>query len=203
MRAGCRRLARLRTVSTPARVVAVGSRRLTPVLATVGDLVDDIVVRLGGPINVASDTEAVIERRRGGSAANVAAVAARISGRSRFLGQVGDDARGAALLAELAAEGVDVSMVAASAGALDRSSFWSTRAASARSSPIPAIGTRSRRSAAGVARRRRRPARPALLAGRRRDRDDVATLVELGARAGDRGVDRSVVGGGDRGDRRR
>ena len=79
-------------------------------LATVGDLVDDIVVRLGGPINVASDTEAVIERRRGGSAANLAAVAARISGRSRFLGQVGDDGRGAALLSELEAEGVDVSM---------------------------------------------------------------------------------------------
>ena len=78
-------------------------------LATVGDLVDDIVVRLGGPINVASDTEAVIERRRGGSAANVAAVAARISGRSRFLGQVGDDGRGATLLTELEAEGVDVS----------------------------------------------------------------------------------------------
>jgi sugar/nucleoside kinase (ribokinase family) len=87
---------------------------LTPVLATVGDLVDDIVVRLGGPINVASDTQAVIERRRGGSAANVAAVAARISGHSRFLGQVGDDTRGAALLNELAAEGVDVSVVRAS-----------------------------------------------------------------------------------------
>jgi sugar/nucleoside kinase (ribokinase family) len=80
------------------------------VLATVGDLVDDIVVRLGGPINVASDTDAVIERRRGGSAANVAAVAARISGRCRFLGQVGDDGRGAALLSELEAEGADVSM---------------------------------------------------------------------------------------------
>ena len=80
-------------------------------LATVGDLVDDIVVRLGGPINVASDTDAVIERRRGGSAANVAVVAARISGSSRFLGQVGDDPAGSALLEELAAEGVDVSDV--------------------------------------------------------------------------------------------
>jgi sugar/nucleoside kinase (ribokinase family) len=81
------------------------------VLATVGDLVDDIVVRLGGPINVASDTEAVIQRRRGGSAANVAAVAARISGRSRFLGQVGDDPRGAQLLHDLGSEGVDVMAV--------------------------------------------------------------------------------------------
>ena len=82
-------------------------------LATVGDLVDDIVVRLGGRVHVASDTDAVIERRRGGSAANVAAVSARISGRSRFLGQVGDDARGAALVKELAEEGVDVSVVRA------------------------------------------------------------------------------------------
>lgn len=84
---------------------------MTPVLATVGDLVDDIVVRPAGPIQLASDTDAVIERRRGGSAANVAAVAARISGRSRFLGQVGDDALGDRLLAELADDGVDVGSV--------------------------------------------------------------------------------------------
>jgi sugar/nucleoside kinase (ribokinase family) len=81
------------------------------VLASVGDLVDDIVVRLGGPIVVASDTEAVIDRRRGGSAANVAAAAARISGSSRFLGQVGTDSRGRVLVDELATEGVDVSAV--------------------------------------------------------------------------------------------
>lgn len=76
-----------------------------------GDLVDDIVVQVGGPIRLASDTDAVIERRRGGSAANVAAVAARISGRSRFLGQVGGDGRGAMLVGELASDGVDVSDV--------------------------------------------------------------------------------------------
>ena len=80
-------------------------------LATVGDLVEDVVVRLGGPIHVASDTGAVIERRRGGSAANVAAVAARISGAARFLGQVGDDALGDRLLAQLGDEGVDVDAV--------------------------------------------------------------------------------------------
>ena len=84
---------------------------MTEVLATVGDLVDDIVVHLGGPVNVATDTDAVIERRRGGSAANVAVAAARITGSSRFLGQVGDDPAGLALLEELAAEGVDVSDV--------------------------------------------------------------------------------------------
>ena len=80
-------------------------------LGTVGDLVEDVVVRLSGPIHLAADTDAVIERRRGGSAANVAAVAARISGSARFLGQVGDDGLGDRLLAELADEGVDVDAV--------------------------------------------------------------------------------------------
>ena len=39
-------------------------------LATLGDLVDDIVVHFGGPINVATDTPAIVSRRRGGSAAS-------------------------------------------------------------------------------------------------------------------------------------
>lgn len=80
------------------------------VLAALGDLVDDIVVHVG-PINMASDTDATIGRRRGGSAANVAASSARIAGTARFLGQVGQDAIGAALLAELEVEGVDVGCV--------------------------------------------------------------------------------------------
>lgn len=81
-------------------------------LACVGDLVEDVVVRLGGPIDVATDTPARIVRRRGGSAANTAAVAVRLGAQARFLGQVGDDAIGTALLAELATvDGVDVTNV--------------------------------------------------------------------------------------------
>ncbi len=80
-------------------------------LAALGEVVDDIVVRVAGPIRHATDTPAAITRRRGGSAANVAAVAARIAGRSRFVGQVGDDATAGLVLAELAAGGVDVSFV--------------------------------------------------------------------------------------------
>lgn len=76
-------------------------------LACLGDLVEDVIVRLAGPINVASDTHAHVSRRRGGSAANVAARAASLGQPVRFLGQVGTDAIGTALLAELAAEGVD------------------------------------------------------------------------------------------------
>lgn len=80
-------------------------------LATLGDLVEDVVVRLGGPIRPATDTPARVSRRRGGSAANVAAVAARRGAPVRFLGQVGDDAIGRALVGELAALGVDTSCV--------------------------------------------------------------------------------------------
>ncbi len=77
-------------------------------LGTVGDLVEDIVVRLGGPINIASDTTAVVLRRRGGSAANVAASVARAGGAARFIGQVGADANGDLLIDALRREGVDV-----------------------------------------------------------------------------------------------
>lgn len=77
-------------------------------MAVLGDLVEDIVVRPNGPINTASDTASHITRRRGGSAANVAASAAALGTRTRFLGQVGDDTIGAALLAELDSAGVDV-----------------------------------------------------------------------------------------------
>ncbi len=76
-------------------------------IGSLGDLVEDIAVRLGGPVNLASDTDAVIRRRRGGSAANTAVAVCRAGGRARFIGQVGDDAIGTALVAELAATGVE------------------------------------------------------------------------------------------------
>ena len=79
-------------------------------LATLGDLVEDVIVRLDGPVNVASDTPATISHRRGGSAANTAVAAAREGAAARFLGQVGTDAIGGALLDEMAELGVDVSM---------------------------------------------------------------------------------------------
>jgi len=78
------------------------------VIGTIGDLVEDIAVRLGGPVNVATDTPARIERRRGGSAANMAVSVARHGKPARFIGQVGDDAVGVAMVDALGAEGVDV-----------------------------------------------------------------------------------------------
>ncbi|PIE32209.1 MAG: hypothetical protein CSA55_03820 [Ilumatobacter coccineus] len=71
----------------------------------------DIVVRLGGPIQFATDTPSVIERRRGGSASNTA-VAVTLAGRkSRFLGQVGDDTAGRGLIDEMERAGVEVSSI--------------------------------------------------------------------------------------------
>jgi sugar/nucleoside kinase (ribokinase family) len=81
------------------------------VFATLGDLVEDVVVRVDDPVNVASDTNARIVRRRGGSAANVAAAATVLGYAARFLGQVGDDPIGGALVAELTASGVDTTFV--------------------------------------------------------------------------------------------
>ncbi|HSL74342.1 MAG TPA: PfkB family carbohydrate kinase [Ilumatobacteraceae bacterium] len=78
-------------------------------LATLGDLVEDVIVRLDGPVNIASDTPASISRRRGGSAANTAVAAAHGGHPARFLGQVGTDAIGGALLDEMARAGVDTS----------------------------------------------------------------------------------------------
>ncbi|MFT4135542.1 carbohydrate kinase family protein [Microbacterium sp.] len=76
-------------------------------LAVVGDLIEDIVVWSDGPLRRGTDNPARIFRVRGGSAANVAAFAARRHP-SRFIGCVGDDAAGRWLVEQLRAEGVDV-----------------------------------------------------------------------------------------------
>ena len=57
-------------------------------------------------IATGADTDVVIVRRRGGSAANVAVAAARLGCEVRFFGRVGTDAIGAALISELEASGV-------------------------------------------------------------------------------------------------
>jgi sugar/nucleoside kinase (ribokinase family) len=78
------------------------------VLVTIGDLVEDVIVLVRGPINVASDTPVEITHRRGGSAANMASTTARLGHRVRFVGQVGDDDSGRVLARQLSADGVDV-----------------------------------------------------------------------------------------------
>ncbi len=76
-------------------------------LCVIGDLVEDVVVHLTAPPAVGTDTPARIERTRGGSAANVAAAAAAAGCSTRFVGRVGHDRVGEALVGELAAGGVD------------------------------------------------------------------------------------------------
>lgn len=85
-------------------------------LGVVGDLVEDVVVwfhgthRYGtdgyGSDSYGTDTSAVIHRCRGGSAANVAALSAPLVA-TRFIGCVGADRVGDALVADLIGRGVE------------------------------------------------------------------------------------------------
>lgn len=76
-------------------------------LCCIGDLVEDVVVWLSSEVATGTDTAAPIRRRRGGSAANVAVGAASAGMDVRFIGRVGSDAIGAALIEELRSCGVD------------------------------------------------------------------------------------------------
>lgn len=77
-------------------------------LGVVGDLVEDIVIWSQCEFRPATDNPSRITRTRGGSAANVAALAAGLGTPSRFIGRVGDDAAGRELVDALTASGVDV-----------------------------------------------------------------------------------------------
>ncbi len=79
-------------------------------LAAIGDLVEDVVVHLQADPRKGTDTPATIVRRRGGSAANVAALAAASGIPSRFIGQVGDDPLGHRLADDLRANGADTAI---------------------------------------------------------------------------------------------
>jgi len=81
------------------------------VLCTIGDLVEDVVVWLNTELNIGSDTESVIRRTRGGSAANVSMFAALTGTPSRFIGQVGHDRLGSQLCEVLRDSGVDVQVI--------------------------------------------------------------------------------------------
>lgn len=80
-----------------------------PVLV-VGDVVSDVVVLLSGDLAPGSDTPAQITITGGGSAANTAVWLARLGVPVTAVAVVGDDPAGQARLAELAAEGVRLSV---------------------------------------------------------------------------------------------
>lgn len=77
-------------------------------VCALGDLTLDVVVRLGGPIAVAGDTDAEIMLAPGGQAANVAAWSASLGGSARFIGRTGDDEAGSMARRGLRERGVDV-----------------------------------------------------------------------------------------------
>lgn len=94
------RLAPASPPSTPAALTVVGS--INRDLTAVGQRLPAPGETVGG---------AVLHRQTGGKGANQAAAAARLAGRSRFIGAVGPDADAQAMLAELTAAGVDTSLV--------------------------------------------------------------------------------------------
>lgn len=82
-----------------------------PQLLCIGDLNLDVAITVPNSLVIGSDNEGTIETFGGGSAANVAAWAARGGVPTRFVGVVGDDVSGDFLIGELAKHGVDVMAV--------------------------------------------------------------------------------------------
>lgn len=73
-----------------------------------GDLVLDVIVRLGQPLAPGGDASSRIVLRPGGQAANVAAWIAALGGKARFLGKRGDDDAGRLAAERVAAYGVEL-----------------------------------------------------------------------------------------------
>ena len=85
-------------------------------ICALGDLLLDVVVRLGGPIAPDTDTYGRTRVGAGGQAANVAAWVAALGGRARFVGKRARDPAGRVLVQELARLGVEVAGPEAEAG---------------------------------------------------------------------------------------
>ena len=80
-------------------------------LLTIGDLVEELVVEFPDGMRRGHVAEVRTLRVRGGSAANVAAITCERGGSARFVGQVGADALGGSLVADLQRRGVDTRVV--------------------------------------------------------------------------------------------
>ncbi|HAB58175.1 MAG TPA: hypothetical protein DCE75_09005, partial [Acidimicrobiaceae bacterium] len=77
-------------------------------LLAIGDLLEEILIRLSSAPVRGVDSSVRSARVRGGSAANVAAIDAETGGTPRLVGQVGDDALGHVLVDDLRSRRVDV-----------------------------------------------------------------------------------------------
>jgi ribokinase len=77
-------------------------------IATLGDLLLDVIVRLEEPLAPGDDVRAQTRTGAGGQAANVAAWAASLGAEARCIAKRGDDAAGGLVAAELGARGVEL-----------------------------------------------------------------------------------------------
>jgi sugar/nucleoside kinase (ribokinase family) len=76
-------------------------------LVCIGDLVEDVVVWSDGRVRFGTDNPARVQRTRGGAASNVAVFASSLGTAVRFVGRVGADAVGEALVRDLTQAGVE------------------------------------------------------------------------------------------------
>jgi sugar/nucleoside kinase (ribokinase family) len=77
-------------------------------VATLGDALLDVIVRLDEPLAVGADAGAVTKSSAGGQAANVAAWAVALGARGRCIAKRGDDPAGRVVAAELESRGVEL-----------------------------------------------------------------------------------------------
>jgi sugar/nucleoside kinase (ribokinase family) len=83
-------------------------RKMPQMICTLGDLLLDVVVRLGAPIAEDTDTYGATRVGAGGQAANVAAWVAALGGEARFVGKRARDPAGRLVAEELEARGVEL-----------------------------------------------------------------------------------------------
>jgi ribokinase len=83
-------------------------------IATFGDVLLDVIVRLEEPLAPGGDVRAATRAGAGGQAANVAAWAAKLGAEARCIAKRGDDPAGELVARELAAHGVELLGPAAS-----------------------------------------------------------------------------------------
>jgi len=79
-----------------------------PRIATIGDVMLDVIVRLEEPLARGDDVRAHTRTGAGGQAANVACWAASLGARARCIAKRGDDAAGELVARELASRGVEL-----------------------------------------------------------------------------------------------
>ena len=77
-------------------------------IATFGDVLLDVIVRLEEPLAPGGDVRAATRAGAGGQAANVAAWAAELGADASCIAKRGDDAAGWLVARELAAHGVEL-----------------------------------------------------------------------------------------------